>query len=133
VVDHELRVVLIDDDDALVELLRANFDLDLRFKLVARGRNGSEALDLLRLHEPDAVLMDLHMPVLGGVAATRALLAEDPSVCVIAFTASNDPRELQAVRDAGAFAVLKKPFDPVAFLDAFAAHAASCSARADAA
>lgn len=125
-----IKILLVDDDDAIDQLLRVNFELDARFVLVDRARDGSEALELVRRHRPDAVLMDLNMPNVGGVAATRILVEEDPSACVIAFTASDDRNEIEAVRRAGAAAVLRKPFDPSTFLDAVATHAAGCEASA---
>ena len=129
-----LRIVLVDDDESLAELLRVHFELDERFELVGSARNGLEGIRLVREDDPDAVLMDLQMPVLGGAAATRQILEANPSACVIAFTASDDPSEHAAARRAGAAAVLAKPFDPEAFLDAFETHARSCSRnRADAA
>jgi CheY-like chemotaxis protein len=74
--------------------------------------------------------MDLHMPRLGGVEATRRLCAADPEACVIAFTSSDDPGELEAARKAGAVAVLPKPFYPQAFLDAVEKHARRCRVNA---
>lgn len=128
VITGAIRIVLVDDDDGIATLLRVNFELDRRFELVARGRDGTEALALVREHEPDAVLMDVQMPVLDGIAATELLVEADPDVCVVAFTASPDPAVAAAVLAAGAIAVLGKPFDPEAFLDALAAHAAACAA-----
>lgn len=129
-----LRVLLVDDDEGLRELLAANFSLDDRFELVARAANGLEGVELYRRLRPDAVLMDLHMPVLGGIQATRRIVADDSSACVVAFTASRDQGEHDAAVRAGAAAVLTKPFDPAAFLDAFETHARTCGSRsADAA
>ena len=129
-----LRIVLVDDDENLAELLRVNFELDERFELVGSARNGLEGVELVRQWRPDAVLMDLHMPVLGGVAATRQIVEADPHACVIVFTASPDDADRAAALRAGAAAMLPKPFDPVAFLDAFGAHVRGCSRnRADAA
>jgi CheY-like chemotaxis protein len=129
-----LRIVLVDDDESIAELLCANFELDERFELVGSARNGLEGIRLVQAENPDVVLMDLNMPVLGGVDATCRILEANPSACVIAFTASDDPAEHAAARRAGAAAVLRKPFDPVAFLDAFEEHARQCSRnRADAA
>ena len=125
-----IRIVLIDDDDAIATLLEVSFELDPRFVLVARGSDGAEALELVRLHRPDAVLMDLQMPKVGGIEATRLLLEDDPSCCVIAFTATSDERQFEAILEAGAVAVLRKPFDPVAFLDAVEKHAADCARAA---
>jgi CheY-like chemotaxis protein len=127
------RILLVDDDDALAVLLEATFESDERFELVGRASNGREAVTLYRVLRPDAVLMDLHMPVLGGIAATREILAADGDACVIAFTASRDAGEHAAVRRAGATGVLSKPFDPEAFLTAFNEHAANCRASKDAA
>lgn len=128
-----LRIVLVDDDESIAELLRANFELDERFELVGSARTGLEGIRLAQAENPDAVLMDLHMPVLGGVEATRRILEANPTACVIAFTASDDPADHVAARQAGAAAVLRKPFDPVAFLDAFEEHARQCSRNRDAA
>jgi CheY-like chemotaxis protein len=101
---------------------------------VGSARNGREGIQLVQDEDPDAVLMDLNMPVLGGISATRRILEANPSACVIAFTASENPAEHAAARRAGAAAVLAKPFDPAAFLDAFERHARSCGRnRADAA
>lgn len=128
-----LRIVLVDDDESIAELLRANFELDERFELVGSARDGAEGIQLVQAANPDAVLMDLHMPLLGGVEATRRILEASPTACVIAFTASDDPAEHAAARRAGATAVLRKPFDPVAFLDAVEEHARQCSRNRDAA
>lgn len=129
-----LRIVLVDDDESLAELLRVNFELDDRFELVAWARNGLEGVECVREARPDAVLMDLHMPVLGGVGATRRIVEADPQACVIAFTASRDDADHAAALHAGAVAVLTKPFDPATFLDAFEQHARRCAGdRADAA
>ena len=128
-----LRIVLVDDDESIAELLRANFALDDRFELAGSARNGLEGIQLVQAENPDAVLMDLHMPVLGGVEAIRRILEANPTACVIAFTASDDPAEHAAARRAGAAAVLRKPFDPAAFLDAFEEHARQCSRNRDAA
>ena len=127
-----LRILLVDDDEGLSELLDATFTSDERFDLVGRAANGEDGIVLFERLRPDAVLMDLHMPVLGGVQATRRIVQLDPDACVVAFTASRDPGEHEAARRAGAAAVLTKPFDPLAFMDAFAAHAQHC-ASADAA
>jgi DNA-binding NarL/FixJ family response regulator len=127
------RIVVVDDDDGVAALLAASFEVDERFELVGRARNGEEGVAMVSRLHPDAVLMDLHMPVLGGVAATRALIAEMPEACIIAFTSSEDPEEHQAALKAGAAAVLPKPFDPERFLDAVAVHARGCARTANAA
>jgi CheY-like chemotaxis protein len=71
--------------------------------------------------------MDLNMPVMRGVAATREILRADPSACVIAFTGSDDQAKHAAALEAGAAAVLAKPFDPAVFLDVLEAYARRCT------
>ena len=121
-----LRIVLVDDDEGLAELLRVSFEFDDRFELVGVAGNGADGVELVERMRPDAVLMDLNMPILGGIAATKQIVAANPTACVVAFTASRDEREHEAARRAGAAAVLGKPFDPIAFLDAFERHAHAC-------
>lgn len=125
-----IRIVLIDDDELLAELLRATFEQDGRFELVGDAREGESGVRLVERLRPDVVLMDLNMPVLGGVEATRRIVERDPKACVICFTGSRDPAEQEAARRAGAVAVLAKPFDPAAFLDAFERHARACTSHA---
>lgn len=126
--EEPITIVLVDDDESIRLMLRVNFELDPRFELVGWCGDGAEALEVVQRHRPDAVLMDLNMPVVDGITATRLLLDADPEACVIAFTASDDRDQVEAVQRAGAVAVLRKPFEPAAFLDAVARHAATCQA-----
>jgi AmiR/NasT family two-component response regulator len=65
-----------------------------------------------------------------SLRAAWPLRSADPEACVIAFTSSDDPGELEAARKAGAVAVLPKPFYPQAFLDAVEKHARRCRVNA---
>ncbi len=94
--------VLIADDHAL-------FRDGLRSLLEARGvdvvgeaKNGLEAVEMAHHARPDAVLMDLAMPVMGGLAATRLISAELPGVKVVVLTASEDDADLFEAIKAGA-------------------------------
>ena len=92
-----MRVLIADDHalfrDGLRSLLEAH-----GVTVVAEARNGREAVELARLHRPEVVLMDLSMPELGGLGATRLITAELPEVAVVVLTASEDDAEVHVLR-----------------------------------
>ncbi len=104
----KIRVLLADDDDAvrkaLASLLADTRDIDV----IGEAANGLEALESCRTTHPDVVVMDVTMPVMDGVEATRRILAESPGVQVIALSAYDDPRCAERMREAGAAAFLDK-------------------------
>src|ERR1700678_939556 len=106
-----LRVVIADDQasvrEGLVMLLDGLPDIDV----VGAAADGEQALDLVAAHKPDAILLDLHMPVLDGIGATRRLAAEHPGVAVVVLTTYvDDSSVLEALR-AGARSYLTKDAD----------------------
>ena len=106
-----LRVVVADDQarvrEGLVLLLGALPDIEV----VAAAADGAQALELVAEHRPDAILLDLRMPVLDGIEATRRLTAEHPSVAVVVLTTyADDSSVLDALR-AGARSYLTKDAD----------------------
>lgn len=102
-----VRIMLADDHslfrDGLRSLLAAN-----GHDVVAEAKNGREAVQLAREHHPDVVLMDLSMPVLDGLAATKLLTAEMPDVKVLMLTASDDDASLFEAIKSGAQGYLLK-------------------------
>jgi DNA-binding NarL/FixJ family response regulator len=114
-----MRVLIADDHalfrDGLRSLLEAR-----GIEVVAEARNGQEAIELAKLHRPDIVLMDLGMPVLDGLAATRLLLADEPSINVVVVTASEEDTDLFEAIKSGAQGYLHKDMEAdelIAFLE----------------
>ena len=103
-----ISVVLADDDEGYLESLRALVDEQPSLKVVGVALDGIEAVECVEAIDPDAVVIDLHMPRLDGVAAVRRLRAEHPSLCLIALTGDADPALHRAANDAGADAVMLK-------------------------
>ena len=103
-----IRVVLADDHgvlrDGLARVVEAQPDLEL----VGTAANGADAVDLCREAMPDVVLMDLEMPVMDGIEATRAILAEAPTTVVLVLTSFSDQRRITGALDAGAVGYLLK-------------------------
>jgi DNA-binding NarL/FixJ family response regulator len=103
-----VRVLLADDDPAFLESLRRLIDEQPLLGIAGTASNGLQALELADQVEPDAVVIDLHMPLLDGVTAVARLRRDHPSLCVIALTGDREQRLHRAVREAGADAVLLK-------------------------
>jgi len=103
-----IRVMLVDDHNVvrsgLATFLRAYEDLEL----VGEARNGLEAVNLCREKKPDVILMDLMMPEMDGIAATRAILADYPKIEIIAMTSFEEEELVQGVLAAGAISYLLK-------------------------
>ncbi|HJY59530.1 MAG TPA: response regulator transcription factor [Streptosporangiaceae bacterium] len=109
--DQPLRVVIADDQasvrEGLVLLLGGLPGIDV----VGAAADGEQALELVAEHQPDAILLDLHMPVLDGIGATRRLVAEHPHVAIVVLTTYvDDTSVLEALR-AGARSYLTKDAD----------------------
>jgi DNA-binding NarL/FixJ family response regulator len=110
--ETSIRVVLVDDHAViragLAQLLAGTDDISV----VGMAANGAEALAVVREIRPDVVLMDLQMPEVDGVAATRMIMAEDLGVDVLVLTSFSDGERIVAALDAGAVGYLLKDADP---------------------
>ena len=109
--DQPLRVVIADDQasvrEGLVLLLGGLPGIDV----VGAAADGERALDLVAEHQPDAILLDLHMPVLDGIGATRRLVAEHPGVAIVVLTTYVDDSSVLEALQAGARSYLTKDAD----------------------
>ncbi|MBL8165726.1 MAG: response regulator transcription factor [Anaerolineae bacterium] len=105
---NPIRVMIVDDHDVVrrgLAIFLQSFD-DL--ELVGQASNGYEALEVCREVNPDIILMDLKMPEMDGIAATRAIRREHPHVQIVALTSFRDDDSVQAMMDAGAIGYLMK-------------------------
>jgi DNA-binding NarL/FixJ family response regulator len=116
-----MRVVLVDDDGNFAESLRTMVEDQLGLSVVGVAQDGLEALDLVEQRNPQAVLIDLHMPLLDGVSAIAWLRRDHPGLCVIAMTEDDSHDLHRAVQEAGADAVLMKNELVVGLADRIAA------------
>jgi DNA-binding NarL/FixJ family response regulator len=105
--------VLVAEDHAVVRsgLLQLLRDVD-GIEVVGAAAGGQEAVKLAAEHRPDVVLMDLEMPDLDGIEATRAIRAANPEVNVVVLTAFSDRQRILGAIDAGAVGYLLKDAEP---------------------
>ena len=103
-----LRVALIDDHQPFRERLRGMLAEDRNIEIVAEAGSGQEILDLALTIDMDAACMDISMPGMNGIEATRRLLAIRPGVRVVGLSAYADPHYVEAMLDAGAVGYFTK-------------------------
>ena len=101
------RVVVDDSEDVRV-LVSLAFTRDGRLQVLAAVGDGQQGVEAVREHRPDVVVMDVSMPVMDGLAATRAIKGELPDVRVLVLTGYGDERVAAQATDAGADAFLDK-------------------------
>jgi DNA-binding NarL/FixJ family response regulator len=107
-VEEPIRVLIADDHRLFAEALEAILAAESSIEVVGRARNGAEALEMAVDLEPDVVLMDISMPVMDGVEATRRIRETRPSACVLMLTGSNAAADVDRSRDAGAAGYVTK-------------------------
>jgi DNA-binding NarL/FixJ family response regulator len=117
-IDHPVIRIVIAEDQALVRRGAAILlSMEPDMEVVGQARNGVEAVELAQLLHPDVILMDLHMPLKGGVAATREITRALPSTQILVLTTLDDDETVfEAVR-AGAQAYLLKDADESELLE----------------
>jgi DNA-binding NarL/FixJ family response regulator len=103
-----VRVLIVDDHRLFAEALEAILTADPRIDVVGRAFSGDEAVRITAARRPDVVLMDISMPGVDGVEATRRIVADHPGVRVLMVTGSNSHQDVDASRLAGAAGYVTK-------------------------
>lgn len=106
-----IKVLIVEDSPVVREFLIHVLSADPDIRVTGTAHDGEEALEAVRRHSPDVITMDIHMPKMGGLAATRRIMETNPTPIVI-VSGSEDPREVATTFDAieaGALAVLRRP------------------------
>ena len=103
-----VRVLLADDDEDFLVSLRELIEAQRELSVVAVATNGLSAIELVDELAPDAVVLDLHMPLLDGVTTMARLRRDHPHLCLIALTGDEAPALHRAARESGADDVLLK-------------------------
>ncbi len=107
-----IRILIVDDHPVVRTGLRAVVESQDDFEVVGEAGTGEEGVRRAALDEPDLVLMDLQMPGIGGVAATRRILDLDPAPYVVILTTYDTDADILSALDAGAIGYLLKDAPP---------------------
>lgn len=113
-----MKLLIADDDPLVTQSLRLLLGREQDFNVVGVAANGQEAIELCRRHQPDIILMDIQMPVMNGIASTKAIKSMWPSMQVLMLTTFRDETNIRLALGAGAAGYLLKS----ASIDNMAAH-----------
>ena len=106
--DAAVRVLLADDDARFLESLTPLIERQPELTVVGTAADGLAAIELADDLEPDAIVIDVHMPLLDGVTAIARLRRDHPNACLIALTGDDAPQIHRAVGEAGADTLMLK-------------------------
>ncbi|MHB8928111.1 MAG: response regulator transcription factor [Bacillota bacterium] len=112
-----VRILIADDYAPTREMLRLFLSEDPGFTIVGEAENGLRAVEMAEELRPDVVLMDVSMPVMNGMAATRLVLKANRRARVITLSGHAEQGVARNALDAGAYRHLTKPFDLFALSD----------------
>src|SRR3954465_3707794 len=113
-----VRVLVVDDHALFAEALMLTLGIDDRIQVIGSAANGLEAVSLAEAFPPDVVLMDIHMPTMDGIEATRHVRRVSPRSRVVIVSAARPPALAVHARLAGAERYLSKDTPAVKLIDA---------------
>ncbi|HDY8069217.1 TPA: response regulator transcription factor [Vibrio vulnificus] len=106
--DKPIRVVIVDDHQVVLDGFMARLEMEPEIDVVGTASNGLEALDVVEQHKPDVVLMDISMPILNGIEATRMIKAEWPEAKILMLTMHDNREYIMKVMQEGAVGYMLK-------------------------
>jgi CheY-like chemotaxis protein len=106
--EQPYRILVAEDDEAFLEVVEVLLSADGSFEVVARAANGREAVELAAAAEIDAAVIDIEMPVMDGVEATRRLREQSPDLPIVAISGHDYEERVLEIRDAGAHDYVRK-------------------------
>lgn len=112
------KIVIIDDHQLFREGVKRILEFEKSFQVVAEADDGSEALELVKTYNPDVVIMDINMPQMNGIEATRELVERFPDTKVIILSIHDDENYVTHALQTGAQGYLLKEMDADALIDA---------------
>ncbi|AOS44427.1 Transcriptional regulatory protein DegU [Lacunisphaera limnophila] len=108
ITDQKITILLAEDHAIVRQGLCGLLKMDGHFHIVGEARTGREAVELARTLRPDVILMDIAMPVLNGLEATRQILAANPTARVVILSAHSDDVYVERMTEAGVAGFIEK-------------------------
>lgn len=106
--DQKVNVMLVDDHQMVREGLKRMVNAEVDLQVIAEASNGFEAIELARKANPDVIIMDVNMPEMDGITATKQIMAELPGMRIVGLSLFESPKVIDSMRSAGAVAYITK-------------------------
>jgi DNA-binding NarL/FixJ family response regulator len=103
-----IKVLIVDDQKTVQEILKSYIEADPGLEIIGCAGNGQEAIDLIKVHQPHVVLMDIEMPIMDGLKATQIISEQFINTNVLIISVHNEDTYLDAALQVGAKGYLKK-------------------------
>jgi DNA-binding NarL/FixJ family response regulator len=109
---EKITVLIADDHPLFREGLKSLLSTDLSIEVIGEATTGSEAIDMAKLLQPDIILLDIQMPEINGIEATKKILLTSPHIRILAVSASDDDYSIFSMIEAGARGYILKDTGP---------------------
>jgi two-component system nitrate/nitrite response regulator NarL len=103
-----IRVLIVDDEPLFTEMLQALLQVEDGIEVVGKAQHGRQAVELANDLDPDVIVMDVSMPVMDGIDATREIRQQNPTATILILTGGSNITEIDQARTAGAAGYLTK-------------------------
>ena len=103
-----IRLLIVDDEPLFVEMVQAMLGAEQGFEIVGTAADGEEGVRLAAELNPDVIVMDISMPIMNGIDATREIREKDPAASILILTGGTNVAEIDNARTAGAGGYLTK-------------------------
>jgi two-component system, NarL family, response regulator LiaR len=117
-VPKTIRVLIVDDHRMFAEAIEAILATDQRLGIAGQAADGAEAVRVALKTRPDVILMDIAMPIMDGLQATKQIRKQWPQACVLMLTGSNSRNDVDRAREAGAAGYVTKDRIAAELIDA---------------
>jgi two-component system, NarL family, nitrate/nitrite response regulator NarL len=107
-VQHPIRVLIVDDEPLFREMVETLLDVEEGVEVVGRAQHGEQGVKLAQELHPDVIVMDVSMPVMDGLEATREIREQDPGALVLILSGGTSVTDVDKARVAGAAGYMSK-------------------------
>ncbi len=104
----EIKIILVDDQYVFIKAMRSLLSKISNVKLIAEASNGQEFLDIIKKYDADIILMDIQMPIMDGIEATKKALQYNPDLKIIILTTFDDIEYVKSIIEIGACGYILK-------------------------